>query len=117
MIANTAGHAFLLIGLAAKNKAQKEHAPESIIDKQVGYMTPLSNLSVERSIKFSNLKLHYIECEPGEHNVDEYSLKAETIEKEFQKDIDNGLVPTVFITSLGSTSSLSIENIKEISKA
>jgi len=80
-------------------------------------MTPVSNLAVERSITFSNLKLHYIKCEEGEHKVDEYPITAESIEKEFQKDIDNGLIPTLFITSLGSTSSLSIENIEEIAKA
>ena len=78
-------------------------------------MTPLSNLAVERSIKFSNLNLHYIEWESQDNKVDEYPLKAEDIELEFQKDIDSGLIPTIFIISLGSTSSLSIEDIKEIS--
>ncbi|CAI2360124.1 unnamed protein product [Moneuplotes crassus] len=117
LIANTAGHTFLLASLAAKNKIQMEHYPNSIVNKQVGYMTPISNLAVERSIKFSNLKLHHIECEREDHLVDEFPLKAESIEREFQKDIDNGLVPTIFITSLGSTASLSIENVKEISKA
>lgn len=35
----------------------------------------------------------------------------------FQEDVDKGLVPTYFITTLGSTTSLSIENLQEISKA
>ena len=114
---NTAGDSFLNVALAAKNKKQMEMAPESIIDRQVGYMSTVSNLAVERSIKFSNLHLHHIRCSEPSDKVDEYPLTAEQIEKEFQADIEKGLVPTYFITTIGSTNSLSIENVREIAKA
>ena len=61
VIYNTAGDAFLNVALAAKNKKQTEMIPECIVDKQTGYMTSVSNVAVQRSIQFSNLKLRKIE--------------------------------------------------------
>lgn len=52
LIANTAGHAFLLVGMAAKNKKHIELKDEKKVDKNVGYLTPLGNLTVEKSLMF-----------------------------------------------------------------
>ena len=94
-----------------------ELAPKNIIDKQVGYMTNIGNTAIERSINFSNLILKKVKPSESSKIVDEFPITAEYLEEIFQNDVDNGLVPTFFITTLGSTASLSIEDIKEISKA
>ena len=113
----TAGAAFLNVGHAAKNKKQMELSPKNIIDKQVGYMTNIGNTAVERSITFTNLILKKISPIEESKYVDEFPITSEYLEEIFQKDVDNGLVPTFFITTLGSTASLSIEDIKGISTA
>jgi aromatic-L-amino-acid/L-tryptophan decarboxylase len=117
VVYNTAGDAFLNIALAAKNKKQMEMEHRRIIDKQVGYMTTVSNIAVQRSIKLSNLKLRRIEPVHSSDLVDDFPITAEQLELIFKEDIDNGFVPTLFITTVGSTTSLSIENLKEISSA
>lgn len=102
--------------LAAKNKKQIEFSPRSIIDKQVGYTTTVSNTAAERAIVFSNLIIKHVAGEESDI-VDEYILKSDKLERQFQEDLDNGLAPTIFIMTIGSTHSLSIECVKSIATA
>ena len=44
-------------------------------------------------------------------------MKTEEIEAMFEQDIRNGLTPTLFILTVGSTQSLSIESIKDVAAA
>ena len=92
--------------------------PEAdLIDKQVGYMSIVSNVAVERSIKFSNLIVHCLKDNREWNIVDEFIMKTEEIEEMFEQDIRNGLTPTLFILTVGSTQSLSIESIKDVAAA
>lgn len=113
----SAGDAFLNAALAAKNKKQMEHAPKCIADKQIGYASRVSNTAVERSIVFANLTLRHVYASDESKIVDDFEITTEGLEQLFQKDVDDGLVPTLFILTIGSTASLSIESVKDISAA
>ena len=52
VIYSSAGDSFLNVALAAKNRQRMLFPEEDLVDKQVGYMSVVSNVAVERSIKF-----------------------------------------------------------------
>ena len=102
-IYSSAGDSFLNVALAAKNRQRMVNPEADLIDKQVGYMSIVSNVAVERSIKFSNLIVHCLKDNREWNIVDEFIMKTEEIEAMFEQDIRNGLTPTLFILTVGST--------------
>ena len=116
-IYSSAGDSFLNVALAAKNRQRLQFPDENLVDKQVGYMSIVSNSAVERSIKFWNLILNYIKDSKRSQLIDDFPIISEELEAMFESDVRKGLKPTIYILTLGSTNSLSIESIKEASKA
>lgn len=47
---------------------------------------------------------------------DEYPLSVEWIESFIQKDISEGLIPTIFICTVGTTATLTIDDVENIHK-
>ena len=88
-----------------------------MVDKQVGYMSIHSNITVERAIKYSNLNLHLVNSIGKTKIVDEFPVSANKVEVMFEEDIANGLKPTLYIITIGSTASLCIKDVKEVSIA
>ena len=116
-IYTSAGDSFLNVALAAKNRQRMLNPDKNLVDKQVGYLSMLSNSAVERSVKFSNLRVNCIKDTVKCEIVDDFPIYTEYLENLFEEDIRKGLTPTLFILTLGSTPSLSIENIKDITTA
>ena len=80
-------------------------------------MSILSNIAVERAIKYSNLNLHLVNSIGKTKIVDEFPVSADEVEAMFEEDISKGLKPTLYILTIGSTASLCIEDVKEVSIA
>ena len=116
-IYSSAGDSFLNIALAAKNRQRMLNPDINLVDNQVGYMSMVSNVAVERSIKFSNLRINCIKDTVKCEIVEDFPISTQYLGNLFQEDIRKGLTPTLFILTVGSTPSLSIESIKDIATA
>lgn len=112
---NSAGEGFNVANFAAKMKKQRE-CGESVIDRQVAYQTTQSNVVVERSFMFNNLKVTKVPME-RKGLGDQYPMSPEYLSDIFQRDKDAGLCPTVFLATIGTTASIGIDPIRDISKA
>ena len=116
-IYSSAGCSFLNVTVAAKHRQRIQNPDLNLIDKQVGYMSTVSSMAVERAIKFSNLIVNYVQNTIKTDIVDDYPLTTEELEKIFENDINQGLKPTIYMLTIGSVQSFSVESIKEVAQA
>jgi len=101
---STASEGFMNACLAAKAWKKTNES----VDNYVGYCTTQSNIAVERAISFSNIEVWKI---PKEKKglADEYPMSVTYLEKCIQEDIEAGKIPTIFIATVGTTATLTID--------
>jgi aromatic-L-amino-acid decarboxylase len=116
LIYHTAGEGMFHAAFAAKNQ-KRMNTDESLVDRNVGYCTTISNIAVEKVLMSAGLVVHKIEQEVHGNMADEYPITFEYYDDIFIKDEEQGLVPTVIVVTLGSTATLCIESLGEIHRA
>ncbi|ESN98404.1 hypothetical protein HELRODRAFT_84403 [Helobdella robusta] len=112
---STASECILISMLVARHKALKNLShlhqnlePGVLLDKLVAYRSKYAHSCAEKTGMLSLVKMR-------ELDVDEkFSLRGNTLEKAIQEDKRNGLVPFYVFATLGTTSVVSFDNIKEI---
>ena len=79
MIYPSAGGLFINIAFAAKHIQRIQNPGLDLVDKQVEYMSTVSNLSVDRSLKHTNLIKTFVKHNIKTEIVDDYPQNAEEI--------------------------------------
>ncbi|KAL3270011.1 hypothetical protein HHI36_009068 [Cryptolaemus montrouzieri] len=115
VLQTSASECILVAMLAARAQAikrlkqQHPHVEEGVLlSKLIGYCSREAHSSVEKDAMISFVKLRILEPD------DNASLDAKNLRLAMEEDESNGLVPFFVSSTLGTTSSCSFDNIKEI---
>ncbi|XP_064648973.1 aromatic-L-amino-acid decarboxylase-like [Lineus longissimus] len=115
VIQGTASEATLVALLAARFKIiheQLEKNPDltkaDIMGKLVAYYSEQAHSSVERAGLLGMVKMTAIPSD------EEESMRGEALEAAIARDKENGLLPFLVVTTLGTTSSCAFDNLLEV---
>ena len=79
----------------------------------VGYMTHQCNFTVVKAIECGNLTLRRV-MPSSQSAIDLYTHTEEQLRTMFEEDIKQGLLPTVFFVTIGTSCTLAIDDVKTI---
>uniref|UniRef100_A0AAF5Q1S0 Aromatic-L-amino-acid decarboxylase n=1 Tax=Wuchereria bancrofti TaxID=6293 RepID=A0AAF5Q1S0_WUCBA len=85
----------------------------TIITKLVAYCSDQAHSSVEKGVMLAAMRLRKLKTIRG-GPFDNFSVTAETLEKAIMTDRQNGLVPFIFIMTLGTTSSCGMDPVDKL---
>ncbi|XP_058534139.1 aromatic-L-amino-acid decarboxylase [Ochotona princeps] len=115
VIQGSASEATLVALLAARTKviqrlqaASPELTPATIMDKLVAYASDQAHSSVERASLIGGVKLKAIPSDGS------FAMRASALQEALDRDRAAGLIPFFVVTTLGTTSCCSFDNLLEV---
>lgn len=115
VIQGSASEATLVALLAARTKviqrlqaASPELTPATIMDKLVAYASDQAHSSVERASLIGGVKLKAIPSDGS------FAMRASALQEALDRDREAGLIPFFVVTTLGTTSCCSFDNLLEV---
>ncbi|XP_069586441.1 aromatic-L-amino-acid decarboxylase [Ranitomeya imitator] len=115
VIQGTASEATLMALLAAKTKVVKRLQAENpdlseaeIVGRMVAYSSDQAHSSVERAGLISGVRMKKIQSDEN------FVARGQDLKKALEEDKTNGLIPVFLCATLGTTSSCSFDNLKEL---
>ena len=114
VIQDTASTSSLTAVIAARERATKFQSNKTgIQQKLVAYISTQTHSSLEKAIKIAGIgaeNLRMIDVDK------EFAMRVDLLEKQIQKDKNEGFIPFFICAALGTTSSTAIDPIAEIGK-
>ncbi|XP_077125476.1 aromatic-L-amino-acid decarboxylase [Ranitomeya variabilis] len=115
VIQGTASEATLMALLAARTKVVKGLQAENpdlseaeIVGRMVAYSSDQAHSSVERAGLISGVRMKKIQSDEN------FVARGQALKKALEEDKTNGLIPVFLCATLGTTSSCSFDNLKEL---
>ena len=110
VIQDSASSAALCAAVAAREKALTSNPKRNITDL-TAYISGHTHSSAEKSLRIAGFRDKQIR----RLNVDDnFSIKADDFARKVKNDIDNGFIPAFICATIGTTSSLAIDPVREI---
>uniref|UniRef100_A0A0R3RUF3 Aromatic-L-amino-acid decarboxylase n=1 Tax=Elaeophora elaphi TaxID=1147741 RepID=A0A0R3RUF3_9BILA len=85
----------------------------TVITKLVAYCSDQAHSSVEKGVMLAGMRLRKLKTVRGGH-FDNFSVTASILEEAIMIDRKNGLVPFIFIMTLGTTSTCAVDPVDEL---
>ena len=116
VIQDTASTATLVALISAREKKSEFRINEEGFYQQkpfTVYCSDQAHSSIEKAVKIAGLGLKYLRKIPTDQN---FAMQANSLEKQVNEDLQDGLVPLCVVSALGTTGSTAIDPLQEISK-
>lgn len=111
VIQTTADDSVLVAFISARTKAIRENGhltPGQVVDKLVAYTSEEAHSCIKKAAQLAMVRIREL---PGDEN---FSLRGATLAAAIEEDKRNGLIPCFLGASVGTTSTVAIDNLCEL---
>ncbi|RIB14602.1 tyrosine decarboxylase 1-like protein [Gigaspora rosea] len=119
VIQGTASEATLVALIAARQRVIDKYKAEGLTEEQlhvissrlIAYGSTQTHSCLKKSTMIANVRFRALSTD------EKFSLRGDTIKREIEKDISQGLIPCFLNGTIGTTSSAAVDHISELADA